>query len=229
MKTVLTFNGGMDQDTSPMYIKKGDVTERRNARITVGSGLDEYVNKSLQDTVFHQRSLPDGFNKTVGWCKYEEQNSVIYFNYNSAGNHGIYMFNLVTKVNSLLLQTPILEFDEHTVVKARVIGEEVVWVTIRTGRVIDPRIISIPRALNYSSGTAVSGLIWRIEDLTPGSIQVTVYEDTVTPATGSLAVTVYEDTIIIPPDVTPEYGNIQVTVYEDSTYSTVTGTIIRNT
>lgn len=225
MKSVLTFNGAMDQDTSPMYMQKGDVISRRNARITVGSGSDSDVNKAIQDTVAISRYMPNGTNKTIGWCKYEEGNGVVYFNYNSEGNHSIYWLNLVTRENTLLLMSSVLAFTAKTLVDARVIGDELVWVTIRDdSTVIDPRVISIARAIQYSNKTTVSGYIQDLTELGIGTISGTVHEDTILNSVGSISGTVNEDIILIE----VYYGDISGTVYEESTYETVSGYITQN-
>lgn len=221
--TILTLNGRLDKDTAPMYLKPGDVIMRRNARVAVGSGSDGMVNKPLQDTLFVNRNMPNGVNKTVGWCKYEEYDSVIYFNYNSAGNHGIYKFNVHTRVNTLVLMTGILNFTADTIVDARVLGDELIWVSPG----IEPRMISISRAIRFSNRLPVTGVIWQIDPMVKGSIIGTVYELDNEAGKGSINGYV-EETLITPdPGTDPTHGAITGTVYVQDKYAQVTGTIIQ--
>lgn len=240
-ETVLTLNGKIDRDTAPMYLKPGDVLMRRNARVDVGSGSDGMVNKALQDTLAIQRSLPSGINKTVGWCRDEERNAIIYFNYNSAGNHGIYSFDVHTKINTLVLMTSILSFTATTVVDARVLGDELVWVCPG----IEPRILSISRAMRYSNIIPVSGVIWNlgpneggypvdpntgIPEINPGlkgNIAGDVYELSNVIGTGNIGGTVSENTILLAPDTDLTHGSIEGVVYEGDRSQVVTGLIIQ--
>lgn len=221
--TVLTLNGKMDVDTSPMYLKPGDVTMRRNARVSVGSGGDNLVNKAHQATTVVSRTMPDGINKSVGWCKCEEDDSVIYFNYNSSGHHGIYKFNVHTKVNTLLLLTSVLAFTSTTIVDARVIGDELVWVS----EGIEPRIISISRAERYSNQVPVSGIIWEIDGVLTGEINGVVYVTDLTEGTGMISGIVNEALVTPGAGTDPTHGAIGGTVYVFNTYAPVTGTIIQ--
>lgn len=218
MISTLTLNGKMDQDTSPMYLKKGDVIYRRNCRVSVGSDGNAFVNKPLRDTIIVSRSMPDGVNKTVGWTTFDREKGIIYCNYNSSGNHGIYQYNVITREHKALLISPVLAFTEDMVVDCRVIGDEFVWVS----DTIEPRIISISRAYNYTNNKPVEGTIWSIDDLTAGSISGTVeeFDTTTAPDQGSISGTVEEfDT---------STGSIGGTVYEVEGFVAVTGSIIQN-
>lgn len=154
MRSVLTFNGGMDQDTSPMYLKPGDVISRRNARVSVGNGSDAFVNKPLMGTVPVTIAFPQGVNKVVGWTPYLEGGGFIYFNYNSLGSHGIYWLDGVT--NTILLINSVLDFQVGSIVDARVIGDLLVW----TDNIHDPRIISISRAITTLGTGIITGQIF---------------------------------------------------------------------
>jgi len=222
--TILTLNGKIDMDTSPMYLKPGDVTMRRNARVSVGSGGDNRVNKAHQGTTAVSRSMPDGINKSVGWCKYEEDNSVIYFNCNSSLNHGIYKFNVHTKKNTLLLMWSGLGFTPDTIVDARVIGDELVWVS----KGIEPRIISISRAEQYSNKMPVTGVVWEIDTALKGQIDVVAYETLLDEGTGVINIAVNEDLIIPGVGTDSSHGAINIAVYANDAYSAVTGTITQN-
>lgn len=218
MKTVLTLNGKIDRDTSPAYLKKGDVLDRRNCRVSVGTGGDAMVNKPLRNTVLVERDMPNGVNKTVGWTNFERESSIIYCNYNSAGNHGIYQYNVITGEHKALLISPVLAFTENMVIDCRVLGDEFIWVC----ETIEPRIISISRADRYTNAKPVTGLIWSIDSLSPGSISGTVeeFDTTTTPEQGSISGTVEEfDT---------STGEISGTVEEFDIYVVVTGSLIQN-
>lgn len=156
MRSVLTFNGGMNQDVSPMYLKQGDVISRRNARVSVSSGGDSYVNKPLKGTVPVNIVFPKGKNKAIGWTTYLEKGGFIYFNYNSNRQHGIYWFDGDT--NTVVLISPVLNFSENSIVDARVMGDLLIW----TDDINDPRVLSIERAITYSETGNVSGRIYEV-------------------------------------------------------------------
>lgn len=240
-ETILTLNGKIDRDTAPMYLKPGDVLMRRNARVAVGSGSDGLVNKALQDTLAVSRTLPSGINKTVGWCRDEERNAIIYFNYNSADNHGIYSLDIHSKVNTLVLMTSILSFTADTVVDARVLGDELVWVCPG----IEPRILSISRALRFSNIIPVTGVIWNlgpneggypvdpdtgepvINPWLRGNIAGTVSELSNVSGKGNITGTVRENLVELAPGTDPTHGSIQGVVYEGTGSQIVTGSIIQ--
>ena len=218
MKTTLTLNGRINKDVSPAYLRDGEVSERRNCQVSVGVGGDAMVNKPLRNTVLVNRDLPIGINKTIGWAKFDREKSIIYCNYNSGGNHGIYQYNVITNEHKALLINSVLAFTEDMVIDCVVIGDSFVWVC----DTIEPRIISISRADTYTNSTPVSGIIWSIDSLEAGSIGGTVeeFDITTTPEQGSISGTAEEfDT---------STGEVSGTVEEFDSYVVVTGTIIQN-
>lgn len=200
--SVLTFNGGMDQDTSAMYLKRGDVILRRNARVSVSEGSDDLVNKPLKGTVLINASFPIGTNKAVGFTEYLERGGFIFANYNSNNNHGLYWFD-GTVVKKLLVH-PVLNFTSDSIVDMRIFGDLLIWVD----DIQDPRIISIPRALNTSATGIVRGVIYEEGQ---GSIDVLVQFEYDASTRGIIECTVLEYT-----DNTADHGDIIVNVGYDS-------------
>lgn len=214
MKTLLTFNGGMDQDTSPIYLKKGDVISRRNARVSVGDGGDALVNKPLKGTVAIPITFPAGLNKVVGQIEYIERGGFIYCNYNSNGNHGIYWFD--GEYNHTLLVSPVLNFYSTDIVDCRILGDAFIWTDDHN----DPRILSISRALTYSDTGRVSGIISE-----GGEASVGVINGTVKAYTADVPVNTIIGTVQAYSDNAVDHGDITGTVSAYYLLGTVSGTI----
>lgn len=214
MRSILTFSGGMDQDTSPIYLKKGDVVLRRNARVSVGDGGDALVNKPLKGTVSIPITLPAGTNKAVGWVEYLERGGFIYCNYNSKGNHGIYWFDGTD--NHVLLIHSVLNFLSTDIVDCRIIGDAFVW----TDNHNEPRILSISRALMYSDTGRVSGVISEGGSTSVGTISGTIKAYSADVPVGNISGTVkaYSDNAV-------DHGDISGTVSAYYLLGTVSGTV----
>lgn len=114
--------GGLNTDDDPQGTQEkaypvGDYTYKLNLR--KGGISDTYSGgeKSLSSTiVIPNQSLPEGINKCIGSYEDVYTPSIIFFNYNSNGNHGIYQFfplyNNYGRIDKLMVSDT-LAFQEY--------------------------------------------------------------------------------------------------------------------
>jgi hypothetical protein len=84
-------------DDADEYLEEGDTRSMLNVRVGYSESGDDGIITNVKGTVslFSELSfsLPTGTNKCVGTCTDDQNNRLIWFNYNSNGNHGIYCYN----------------------------------------------------------------------------------------------------------------------------------------
>lgn len=142
-------NGSMNHDFHPKFVRTddGQVYSRTNLRTSSTSG-SMYINKKIKGNVLIENQLPSlGINKTIGWCKDVQRNSIIYFVYNSLENHCVFSCNTETlEVSKLWYEEPDLGF-EDSVLKAQVVEGKVYWVNGEQS----PKGFNILYAYNYTN------------------------------------------------------------------------------
>ena len=100
---IIPFSGFMNGDDPNENIPIGTHSYANNL-IFRGNKGDMRV-ENLPGTRAISFSLPSGTNVCIGSHYDQVNNQVFYFNYNSNGNHGIYIFNVATEVIQTLIQT----------------------------------------------------------------------------------------------------------------------------
>ena len=85
------FLGKLDTDSPDTKIPKGFHRDARNV-IFRGIGNEWRAESALGTTEIFNSLLPYGTNKTIGWIYDSVNQRLIFFNYNSNGNHGIYVY-----------------------------------------------------------------------------------------------------------------------------------------
>ena len=90
MKTVISANGAINRDVSPLYVdtEKGEVVLRENARVM--SYGDMGINVSHKGMLKLYYAFPIGFNTCVGTVEDKERDQLLFCNYSSNGTHGVY-------------------------------------------------------------------------------------------------------------------------------------------
>jgi hypothetical protein len=128
MKTLLPMNGGINRDANPLYIAsdRGDVYDRRNCRVYSFDGNRTGINVSIKGMTEVSASLPSGTNIIIGYVQDKERDCGIFFNYNSNGNDGIYIFTGSLVIN-LGVPNGVLGFSPFYFVRASVIGDYCVF------------------------------------------------------------------------------------------------------
>jgi hypothetical protein len=100
----LFVNTDLDELSMPAqagkFIKGIRIGGGKNANLSTGTGSDtpagnnQLVQASVPgNTQAIAPALPEGINKSIGGAEFQEVNKTFYLNYNSKGNHGIYMLD----------------------------------------------------------------------------------------------------------------------------------------
>lgn len=89
------FSGGMTSDLAPEVMEANQYRYMLNCNVLSTSEGNVGILTNVKGTVEIPVPLPDGLNKTIGWCADEEKNNLYFFVYNSDGYHGIYRYNSV--------------------------------------------------------------------------------------------------------------------------------------
>lgn len=95
----ILFDGVLNTDDSPRNLPKGDYPDSMGNRIHVTEkGKDGDV-ENIKGNLLVANVLPAGTNKTIGTYEDKARKRIIYCNWNSNGNHGIYQY--YTEQNSI--------------------------------------------------------------------------------------------------------------------------------
>jgi hypothetical protein len=111
--------GGIDGDTSPKELSPKAFLNIENGRFSVSeSGRSGRLENCNGTTLINQPILPSGTHQTIGSTVWSENNMIIYFNWNSGGEHGIYAYAKSTgTLYKVLLNSQVtggLNFDKDT-------------------------------------------------------------------------------------------------------------------
>jgi len=121
----ILFTGTLNTDDGARSLPDGDYPDAVNNRILATEKSNDGGTENVRGNVLLSHSLPSGTNKTIG--SYEDNNKqrVVYFNWNSNGDHGIYQFFWNDGANGVIetiKQDSILGFD----VNSKITGIDIV-------------------------------------------------------------------------------------------------------
>lgn len=164
-QSIQLFGTGLDLDSNLATIAPGDSPFRLNLRIGStqnrnGGGGENFPSTTLKTTAYGGGNFvqPNGQNITIGNCKDTERNAIIYFVYNSLGNHQIRRYFASTGEIQLILQHPRLNFHrENKIMHAAVVGDVLTWTDGWINPVDEfdynpPMQIDINKAIGYTLG-----------------------------------------------------------------------------
>lgn len=146
MKIPLSLNGRINKDVNLAYInsQKGEVTERRNCRIS--STGDALVNVSLKG--MSSIGTTTGLGTVVGFTEDKKRNwGISFLKDGTTGRIYAYSTDTDTVIKILDNNFTFFNFGDH--VEASVVDDFLIW----TDNVNPVRYISLTRARNYSLGT----------------------------------------------------------------------------
>ena len=86
------FSGILNTDDGLRSLPQGDYPDSINNRVHVTEQSNDGSVENTRGNVLIQHTLPAGTNKTIGTYEDKNRQRIVYFNWNSAGNHGIYQF-----------------------------------------------------------------------------------------------------------------------------------------
>jgi len=147
LKQEILFAGaGLNTDVDKRYMKSGSSDYRLNCTYS-RHGNRGIITNSLGNKL-QSLSMPTGTNKTIGSTADIENNSIIYFVYNSNSNHSIIRYNLALGTfNKIMFNSPALTFNiKEKINRARVVNGWVWW----TSKHNPPRHLNIEKAIAFT-------------------------------------------------------------------------------
>jgi hypothetical protein len=153
MKDLITFTGGLDFDSDIRNVGEVDYIDALN--ISSGTSQRGSVH-NMYGNKLQNYTLPAGENTCIGTLRNIKQNTIIYFLYNSIGNHSILEYFCETKtiqpilvpftLGSLVFDTSFLGFTkEYKIHSANIIDDILTW----TDNNVSPRKINKKRAYDF--------------------------------------------------------------------------------
>ena len=152
-KAVKTFHNGIETDIDLHQIPQGKLIYALNIRRGRGSIMNAVTN--VKGNTLIEFELPDGDNECIGSVEDKTYGTIIYFLYNSLGNHAIYRYWPLEARIEQLLQSNELSFEiKWKIHSAKVLeGRLLYWANSSNfGQGIEglpPRKINIDKASNY--------------------------------------------------------------------------------
>lgn len=146
------FTSGMDSDSDDRLIGQGFYRTAKNVRVGSSDGEDVGALENVRGNTLVGTHYGDG--KVIGSHRSEERNSIIYFVYDQANNHGIYEYK--DDSLSIVLVNSILNFSEdHLITGINDIDGLLYW----TDDYNPPRKINIEKAKAHtqSNGSSPDG------------------------------------------------------------------------
>lgn len=172
LQQILPLNGSMNQDDDLMYVNssKGEVIERVNIRSNSIDGRANVNEKIYGNTLIDVNrwfpatpiTLPAGDNKVIGWCNDYAENAILYFVYNSNGDHCVFRYYQADKnIEKVWFELSGLDF-EDSFLQATVVDGIVYWVNGTQ----QPKSFVITKAVNYTNGTSIGdGTAYTADDI----------------------------------------------------------------
>lgn len=124
MNETITPIGGLNLDDDLRYLKNTDSRDRVNV-IYETDGDGGLLRPILGNTLVSYR-LPTGVNRVVGQCEDKENNSLVYFVYNSLGNHYILEYK-DEEVSAILRNKSFLNLTSSTYVDCAVVDGKLLF------------------------------------------------------------------------------------------------------
>jgi DNA-binding beta-propeller fold protein YncE len=111
---------GMNSDVSPQVMPPGDYIDACDVRVIITeNGNDGFIETAKGNTSKFSElgfSLPTGTNLTRGRVNDTQNNRLIWLNYNSNGNHGIYCYNLDSNTIQTVMETSVFNLQPNIVI-----------------------------------------------------------------------------------------------------------------
>ena len=156
----ITFLGGINTDDDVRFVTQGDYRSSMYTR----SGSSESQNAGALESMpgnieIINENLPSGINKVVGSARWLENESIIYFIYNSNNNHSIWSYSITTQAITQVIGNLVegggliegyagtaLNFDpEYKIFHANVVDNILYW----TDGNNPPRKLDLYKAIKY--------------------------------------------------------------------------------
>jgi DNA-binding beta-propeller fold protein YncE len=138
---------GINFDDADEYLQEGDTRSMLNVRVGYSESGNDGIVTNVKGTknLFSELnfSLPTGTNRCVATCTDDQNNRLIWFNYNQASSHGIYAYNNDENTIDTILETPTLSFSGDIIHSVDILDNNLAW----TDNINRPRAINVTKAL----------------------------------------------------------------------------------
>ncbi|HLG34041.1 MAG TPA: hypothetical protein VI757_04115, partial [Bacteroidia bacterium] len=136
------FDAGLDQDTEPR--KVSGLRDAVNIRYgTTDNGNDGTAENTKGNLLIVNPNLPAGTNKCIGGFEDKRDLSIIFFNFNSNNDHGIYRFYSTTQTIEKLVISSVLNFNTNSRINSCDLIDDLLYWTDGSN---PPRKINIDKA-----------------------------------------------------------------------------------
>lgn len=156
IKQEITFakNDGLNSDVSLEFMGAGDSRYRLNCRSFITAEGNALSVENIAGNTKVSARLWIGVNTVIGECADIENDAIVYFIHNNSGGHSIFRYLSRTNViERILYNELILGFNlEYPVSHSNIVDGILFW----TYGYKQPRQLHLQRALNYTSGAAVT-------------------------------------------------------------------------
>lgn len=134
-------------DRASVASDKGIVLNRMNMRPDLTGS--QRANVPIAGTILREVELPEGTNKTLGWCKDNENEAIIWFVWNSNSDHCIFRYFSLTKTTQkIFFKESSLGLSDNTEIAAEVVAGRLYW----NDNTDHPKAFNISKAVNYTAG-----------------------------------------------------------------------------
>jgi hypothetical protein len=134
-------------DDADEYLDEGDTRGMLNVRVGYSETGNDGVITNVKGTIslFSELnfSLPAGTNKCVATCPDDQNNRLIWLNYNSNDDHGVYCYNIFSNTIEVVLESENLNFSGAIIHSIDILNGNLAWVDENR-----------PRAINVARGIA---------------------------------------------------------------------------
>lgn len=134
-------------DDADEYLADGDMRDALNIRVGYSESGDDGIIENVKGniSIFSQLdfNLPSGMNKCIGTCADDQNNRLIWFNWNQYNNHGIYCYNDDSSSIQTVLESSTLNFDGSIIHSIDILNNIIAWVDNNR-----------PRSINVTHGIA---------------------------------------------------------------------------
>jgi hypothetical protein len=146
-------------DDADEYLAEGDVRDMLNVRVGYTESGEDGIIENVKGTssLFSELGfvLPGGTNKCIATCADDQNNRLIWLNYNSNDEHGIYCYNLTSNTITTILASSTLNFSGELIHSIDILDNNLAWVDENR-----PRAINVTNAIaGVLAGATIEELI----------------------------------------------------------------------
>jgi len=147
-KQEIQFTGGRNTDDDLKSLPQGDFLYAYNCHIGITNQSHEGSVENVKGNTLVSFPLPAGTNKCIGKCVDSQIKAIVFFLYNSNGDHSIRRFFVDTNTVELIVQDPVLGFRperRNRIHSSNIVEEKLYWVNLA----LFPCKINMDRAIGY--------------------------------------------------------------------------------